>query len=192
VSEALFLRLVDRLAGEPAVELSFDDGNRSDVATALPALVERGLTGRFFPLAGRLRTRGSLDPADLRALVAAGMTLGSHGMDHIPWRRLDAATRHREFTVAREALAEAAGAAISEVALPFGQYDRATLLGLRRRGYRHAFSSDRLRVDPTLWFQPRFSVHQGDTVDTVVGHLRRTSRRQELLTRAKIGVKRLR
>jgi len=37
------------------VQLSFDDGNRSDVGIALPALLERELSATFFVVAGRDR-----------------------------------------------------------------------------------------------------------------------------------------
>src|SRR5699024_7169464 len=106
-------------------------------------------------LAGRLGAPGSLGPADLRDLVAAGMTVGSHGMDHVPWRRLTPAGVDRELVDARERLSEAAGAPVLDAALPLGRYDRATLGHLRRLGYRSVHTSDRRRAREGAWLQPR-------------------------------------
>jgi peptidoglycan/xylan/chitin deacetylase (PgdA/CDA1 family) len=189
VPTPFFLHLLDELVGLPGVELSFDDGNSSDVETALPALSERGMTAGFFALAGRLHAPGSLGADDLRSLVAAGMSVGSHGMEHVPWRRLDAEAQHRELTTARDLLADAAGVPITEVALPFGQYDRRTLDGLRSRSYRHVYSSDRLPANPSRWFQPRYSVRQGDDVGDVAALAGRARRQPALLARAKVLVK---
>ena len=80
-----FLGMLDVLAACPAVRISFDDGNASDVEVALEALRKRRLTASFFVLAGRLGSAGSLDAEALRELDRAGMTVGTHGMDHRPW-----------------------------------------------------------------------------------------------------------
>src|SRR5262245_62431527 len=75
VSRDQFLRILDRVAAHSALpnfKLTFDDGNTSDLELAAPALAERGLTGTFFVLTGRLDGVGSLDAGDLRALAALG------------------------------------------------------------------------------------------------------------------------
>ena len=102
VTEGLFRRVLDYVAAQPDVELSFDDGNASDVEVALPALRERGLTATYFVLAGRLQDSASLGPADLRELREEGMRIGSHGWAHVPWRGLDATDEEREFYSARQ------------------------------------------------------------------------------------------
>ena len=43
----------------------------------------------FFVLAGRLDRPGSLRPRTCRPLWWPGMAIGTHGMDHRPWRGLD-------------------------------------------------------------------------------------------------------
>ena len=49
-----YLRILDEVVTWPAMSLSFDDGNASDVELGLPAPFERGLSATFFVLAGRL------------------------------------------------------------------------------------------------------------------------------------------
>ena len=58
ISTTLFLELLDAVMGRDDVRVSFDDGNLSDIAIALPALIERDLRAEFFVLAGRLDLPG--------------------------------------------------------------------------------------------------------------------------------------
>jgi peptidoglycan/xylan/chitin deacetylase (PgdA/CDA1 family) len=167
MTEDLFLRVLDEVRGLPHVDLSFDDGNRSDLEVALPALCERDLTATFFPLAGRLDDPASLGAEDLRQLRAAGMTIGTHGWRHVPWRGLSVDDVQREFVDARIALQDACGALITSAALPLGRYDGATLRGLKDAGYRAVFTSDRFPARPSSWLQARYSVTSGDTLGSV-------------------------
>ena len=167
VGQDLFLAVLDETAGRPSVQLTFDDGYASDVEAALPALAERGLTATFFPLAGMLGQPGYLNTDGVRALSAAGMTVGSHGMRHRSWRGLDAGAEHEELTVARSLIAAAAQTPVTTAACPFGSYDRRVLGTLRRHGYAQVFTSDRRRARAGAWLQPRYSIKRGDTLDSV-------------------------
>lgn len=167
ISARLYHQVLDEVASRPDVALSFDDGNSSDIEHGLPALLERGLNATFFALAGRLEHQGSLSGEDLKALRQSGMTIGTHGMEHVPWRYLSADERHREFLEARDRISEASGSEVREAALPLGRYDRSVLSHLRKAGYDHVYSSDRRRARPASWFQPRYSLHADDTIDTV-------------------------
>lgn len=167
VSEDLFHAVLDEVARRPWVQLTFDDGYASDVDVALPALLDRGLTATFFPLAGMLGQPGYLSSDGVRELAAAGMTVGSHGMRHQSWRGLDPESAHQEFTVARSLIGTAAQAPVAAAACPFGSYDRTVLSALRRHGYTQVFTSDRRRARAGAWLQPRYSIKQGDTAGSV-------------------------
>jgi peptidoglycan/xylan/chitin deacetylase (PgdA/CDA1 family) len=167
VGRDAFLSLLDEVQGRDDVRLSFDDGNASDVEVALPALVEREMTADFFVLAGRLGIPGNVDLSGVRALRAAGMRVGTHGMDHRSWRGLDDDDLVTELVEARVAIAEAAASAVDAAALPLGQYDRTVLAALGRLGYRVVYSSDARRARAGAWFQPRYSVRAGDTPRSV-------------------------
>lgn len=161
-----FHRVLDDVATWPSVRISFDDGNASDVEIGLPALVERGLPADFFVLAGRLGAPGSLDDAAVKELATAGMTIGTHGMRHVPWRGLSAAETGAELVEARTRIAAAAGVEVDAAACPLGRYDRRLLADLRRLGYRRVFTSDRRAAKADAWLQPRFSVRSGDTAES--------------------------
>jgi peptidoglycan/xylan/chitin deacetylase (PgdA/CDA1 family) len=167
IGSDLFLAVLDEVAGRPGVELSFDDGYASDVEIALPAIAERGMSARFFPLAGQLGEPGYVDTGGVRQLATAGMQVGTHGMRHRSWRGMDERTRHEELTRARDLLAEAAGTAVETAACPFGAYDRGALAALRGAGYVQVFTSDRRRARAGAWLQPRYSIRRTDTIQYV-------------------------
>jgi peptidoglycan/xylan/chitin deacetylase (PgdA/CDA1 family) len=178
-----FERVLDAVAGRSDVRLTFDDGNDSDVEIALPRLVDRGLVAEFFLLAGRLDRAGSVDQAAARALLAAGMRIGSHGFDHVDWRALDDAAARRELVEAAAALAELTGAPVTRVAVPFGSYDRVVLRRLRGAGVHRVYTSDGGPARASAWLQPRTSLHSGlsaagvrDLVDPHATVLRRARR----------------
>jgi peptidoglycan/xylan/chitin deacetylase (PgdA/CDA1 family) len=167
VDKDLFFAVLDEIRGRPQVQLSFDDGYASDVEIALPAIIERGLHARFFPLAGQLGRPGYVSAAGVRELASTGMAIGSHGMRHRPWRGMDPQARQDELIEARRVLAAAADAPIDTAACPFGAYDRNLLAALREQAYATVFTSDRRRARAGAWLQPRYSVRQGDTIQAV-------------------------
>jgi peptidoglycan/xylan/chitin deacetylase (PgdA/CDA1 family) len=167
VGRDLLLAVLDDLRELPGGEVSFDDGYESDLSVALPALSERGMRARFFPLAGQLGLPGRVDAEGVRELAGAGMGIGSHGMRHRSWRGMDAAARREELVEARQLLSAAAGTVIDTAACPFGDYDRGALAALREQGYRAVYTSDRRRARRGAWLQPRYSVRRGDTRQTV-------------------------
>ena len=116
VEPAQFEELLDVIVRFPSVRISFDDGNSSDAELALPALQQRNLTATFFILSGRLGQPGSLTTADVRNLVQANMTVGSHGARHRPWRTISAGL-HQELTGTQQAIKEA-GTALGQAIFP--------------------------------------------------------------------------
>jgi peptidoglycan/xylan/chitin deacetylase (PgdA/CDA1 family) len=192
VGDGCFRRILDEVRDNPRVRLSFDDGNRSDVDVALPALRDRALHAAFFPLAGRLADPASLAAADLRELRDAGMEIGSHGWTHSPLRGLGVADARRELVDARTVLAEASGGEIADAALPLGRYDRRLLWRLKRHGYRTVYTSDRMPARPNAWLQARYSVTAADTVESIRSVIAHRPGLREARSALVSGVKRLR
>ncbi|MET0672178.1 MAG: polysaccharide deacetylase family protein [Microbacterium pygmaeum] len=192
VRESHFLRMLDEIALHPEVRLSFDDGNISDAAAALPALQDRGLTATFFALAGRLDDPASLRPADLRLLRSAGMPIGSHGWSHIPWRGMSDEVAARELVEARSALSEASAGPVDEAALPLGRYDRALVHRLKRCDYAAVYTSDRFPARAGSWFQARYSVTADDTRESIRARLSRRPGLEDARGLLKSALKRVR
>ena len=81
--------VVTREGSDLPVAITFDDGNESDALIALPELAKRNLKAIFFVVGGRIGMPHYLDRAALRDLVSAGMEIGSNGMHHCDWRKLE-------------------------------------------------------------------------------------------------------
>lgn len=166
----LWPRLADaiveaRSIGDAVVEVTFDDGNLSDVEQALPALLERNLSATFFVCAGRIGRPGYLGPEGLRSLLTSGMRVGSHGFDHVDLRSADASVLRRETRGSADVIGSVTGMPVEDFALPFGSYDRRVLSALR--GYRSVFTSDRGRAGDG-WLVPRESyVRSWGTADII-------------------------
>lgn len=170
LSVARFNDMLDRIADHPdrdALAITFDDSNTSDLTIAAPALAKRGLTARFFVLTGRIGEPGSLDKADISALVDMGMPIGSHGIAHRDWSSLAPAELDEELKASKIVLEEACGFEIKDASIPFGRYNAAVLSRLRSAGYRCAYSSDKGSADPNAFLRARTSV-RSDTTDSAV------------------------
>jgi peptidoglycan/xylan/chitin deacetylase (PgdA/CDA1 family) len=143
------------------VDITFDDGNESDFSLAVPELRSRGKRATFFVLAGKIDQPGYLTADQIRQIDADPLfTIGSHGMDHRPWPTLDGEALLRETAQSQEILSGICGRKIEEVGLPFGRYNRRTLVRLSDQGYVHVYSSDgtpRLRATNPI---PRWSVRK--------------------------------
>lgn len=163
VEEAQFEDFLQVIGRYPSVRITFDDGNASDAALALPALRRHDLKATFFIISGRLDHPGSLASTEVRSLVQSGMTVGSHGMRHRPWRSVSDEELQEELVGAADAIADAAGQPVCEVACPFGSYDRRVLRAIRRRGFCRVYTVDGGPARSDAWLQSRYTVRVDDT-----------------------------
>ncbi len=166
VEEASFLRILDEVVGMDGICLTFDDGNSSDLSIAAPALEERGLTAEFFVLAGLFDSSGYLDEAEVIELASRGMTIGSHGLHHRPWRGLPDPELDEEIVGARSRLEDLLQTPVDHAACPFGSYDRRVLQRLRKADVRRVYTSDRGLARSDAWFQPRNTIKATDGAGT--------------------------
>lgn len=144
ISQDCFLQFLDLVATDPdpsRVLLTFDDANASDYEIALPALRDRNLRGTFFVITSRLGQAGSLSTAQLRAL-AAEMEVGSHGIDHVDWRKQSDQRLEAELAGSKQFLEDCIGQAVTAASIPFGRYDSRVLSAARRAKYVRVFSTD--------------------------------------------------
>jgi peptidoglycan/xylan/chitin deacetylase (PgdA/CDA1 family) len=142
--------------------VTFDDGNRSDLKIGAPQLLKRGLPAEFFVLAGKLGQTGYLAQADVRELFDVGFGIGTHGLNHVRWDRLDPTALDEEIMRSKRILEDVVGAPVVAAGLPFGAYNRRVLQTLRRRGFARVYSSDGgPRLVAAAWPTPRWSIRRG-------------------------------
>ena len=189
VDRQQFAEILDVVAGRDDVRLTFDDGNKSDVTEALPQLVRRGITAEFFICPARFGTAEFVDEHDVGELRRAGMSVGSHGMDHVRWRKLGRSAIEREIVEAKQILEDALDAPVEAAACPFGAYDRRTLSALRGAGFARVYTSDGGRANANDWLMARNSVHRSDSAESIERLLDGAGRSDSLVRRAKRLVK---
>jgi len=159
-----FVTILDHVANQRHVFLTFDDGNISDVELVMPALLQRGLVASFFVCVGHLESRTFMNREHIRYLHANGMRIGTHGMTHRPWRGLTDHELAAELSESRRELEDICGVPVLEAACPFGSYDRYVLMALRKAGYSRVYTSDGGWTSSSFWVQARNTVERSHTV----------------------------
>jgi peptidoglycan/xylan/chitin deacetylase (PgdA/CDA1 family) len=132
-----------KLSATPAVEITFDDGHRSNFEVALPLLDRAGLRATFFVLAGSL---GSSDQfmtwEHVRQLTAAGHSVQSHGWSHRLLTQCDERELADELVRSRTTLEDGLGVAVTSISAPGGRWDDRVATACARAGYTHLFHSN--------------------------------------------------
>jgi peptidoglycan/xylan/chitin deacetylase (PgdA/CDA1 family) len=186
--------LEGRKLPERTVTLTFDDGNASDHAEALPALARRGYQGAFFVSPALVGREGYVDWAQLRELADAGMTVGAHGLDHTLLSRLDDEGVRRQFRECRRLMQDRLGRSPDCMSLPGGAGGPRVVAIAREEGFRVIADSVPRRADPqrragTL---PRFAVRRALDLDgfrSLVEHQPLTLLRSTVRHRALLGLR---
>lgn len=162
------------LPANPLV-ITFDDGYRDNLAGAFEPLQARGMCATWFAVSGLLGRRAAwlapdasgaelMAAADLRALAAAGMEVGSHTRTHPDLTRLDGPALEDEIAGSRRELEDLLGAAVTSFAYPFGRFGAAAEGAVAGAGYRLACSVRPGRFTPEQPLRvPRISVFRDDS-----------------------------
>ncbi|MEU6536509.1 polysaccharide deacetylase family protein [Streptomyces sp. NPDC047000] len=159
-------------AGRGLVGLTFDDGYADFVTGALPVLRRWGCNATLFVLAGRLGGDNCWDPlgprkplltADgVRAAVAQGVEIGSHGLTHADLTRAGETALRAETAASRALLTELTGAPVDGFCYPYGTVDARAVGAVRAAGYGYACA-----IDPGPltgpYALPRLHIGQHDT-----------------------------
>lgn len=159
--------ILDELRRFNLFTLTVDDGNESDVKTVMPALLRKEMRAIFFIPAGKLGQQGYLGRKDVQSLVQEGMEVGTHGMFHRDWRRLNDHELGIEINESKKILEDITGQAVPKAACPFGSYDHRVLRHLRAAKFQRVYTSDGGRAQSNWWLQPRNSLHASDNPDTL-------------------------
>jgi peptidoglycan/xylan/chitin deacetylase (PgdA/CDA1 family) len=77
------------------------------------------------------------------------MEVGSHGIDHVDWRKMLPNRLDGELFGAKRILERCIGRPVTSTSIPFGRYNARVLSAVRRAGYTKIFSSDGGPSEPT-------------------------------------------
>ena len=121
---------------EKNIVLTFDDGLLNHYEIAFPMLKEFGFTATFFVIAGSVGKDGYLTFPHLKELLAAGMTIGSHGFSHGLLTLLPQEKIIEEFRASKEILERALLSPIQFLSIPRGQDNEKIREIAKNSGYR--------------------------------------------------------
>ena len=131
--------------GRNLVGLTFDDGYVDFARHAVPVLRRYGFTGTVFAIAGRLGgdnawdVKGPRKPLmtaeQLREVAAAGMEVGSHGMQHVSLRGVSDADLDEEVNRSRQLLRALSGEEVTGFCYPYGDIDEHVVNRVQAAGY---------------------------------------------------------
>lgn len=153
------------LPAKPVV-LSFDDGKDNQFQQAMPALRKHGMTGVFFIMTVVLGQRGWMTKDDVKKLVDAGMSVGSHTWDHHMVTKYSGTDYTTQLVASRELLSGLSGQDVVDFAYPYGAWNTAILPHLTAAGYRTAYQ---LMDKPLDVKRPELSLRRILAVSTWTG-----------------------
>lgn len=127
----------------PAALLTFDGGYPDQVEHAVPALAAHGFSATFFPISGAVEgDETGTTRNELRALQAAGHTIGCHTHTHRRLPGVSDADLADEVTGSKHRLEDALGGPVTAFAYPDGTCDARVVAAVRRAGFDVAFTVD--------------------------------------------------
>lgn len=123
-----------------SVILTFDDGKEDAIRLVLPALQKRGMRASFFVVTGLVGRPGYLTWGDVRALAAAGMEIGSHGVDHARLADLPDDRVREELAQSKRALETELRRPAEVLAYPYNSTRARISAEAKKAGYRAALA----------------------------------------------------
>jgi|GEM_PF-829914 len=145
------------------VVLTFDDGYRDAYDAAFPILRKYGMTGTFYLIVDRVGTPGYLTWDEIAEMRTAGMSFGSHAIDHPDLRNLPSERLEQEIRGSKDMLAEKIGRDVTDFCYPSGKYDDAVENEARKGGYATAVTTRSgiagLKDDPLTLRRLRITEH---------------------------------
>lgn len=155
---------VKQVGGGPLVTAALEDTLGGDVIQALERLLETRPREICLKVAEALENCLEADPKDvltdsrllsweeLRAVRAAGFSVGAHTIDHACLPNEAPQEVERQLRLSREKLEAELGEEVLDFAYPNGWYSRGSIRALQRAGYRSAVTTEdrpnRLGEDP--------------------------------------------
>jgi peptidoglycan/xylan/chitin deacetylase (PgdA/CDA1 family) len=142
-----------------SVILTFDDGFSSHYERAFPTLLAHALTATFFVTTSLVESPGYVTWSQLREMSAAGMTIGSHGREHIDYTGLSPVSAEDELRSSRMTLEDRLGVPISAFSAPYGFLNRSLTGAAQRAGFQWICSSHPWPADGGAFVIPRLAIY---------------------------------
>jgi peptidoglycan/xylan/chitin deacetylase (PgdA/CDA1 family) len=156
------------------VGLTFDDGYKDFLHTAMPVLESLGFSATVFVVVGMLgkenRWKHTYNPRprmellgamDLHEVTRRGMEVGSHSVTHPDLSGLKPQLLESEVKDSRQMLGELLGKEVEGFCYPYGSLDRTAVEAVRQAGYAYACGW-RTQPEHSVYDWPRIPVSERD------------------------------
>ncbi|HEX9255015.1 MAG TPA: polysaccharide deacetylase family protein [Candidatus Angelobacter sp.] len=125
------------------IQITFDDGERSQYLNAAPLLAEHGISATYFVTPGLIGAAAKfLGWDELRALQNAGHSIQSHGWSHKFLTFCSDAELAHELLASRQLLEDKLDNLVEEISVPGGRWNRRVINACADAGYRRVYVSD--------------------------------------------------
>lgn len=124
-----------RLSSNPII-ISFDDGWSDQFDYGFPILKKYHYPATFFVFTNAIGRPGFVSWDNLRTLLSAGMSIGSHSRSHPFLMKIsDPAVLWDEISGSKDILEKNLGTTVEVFAYPFGRFDATTTAMVKKAGY---------------------------------------------------------
>lgn len=140
---ALFDSVSKHTVPKLPIQITFDDGERSQYLNAAPLLAEHGISATYFVTPGLIGTAAKfLGWDELKALQNAGHSIQSHGWSHKFLTFCSDAELRHELVASKQLLEYKLGASVEEISVPGGRWNWRVIKACTDAGYRRVYVSD--------------------------------------------------
>ena len=139
--EELAHRLEQGVSVDKYVALSFDDGYKNNYSVVLPLLQKYGAKGSFFVINREMGDELHMNEQEIKALIDAGMELGSHTYSHNPLAKIEEKYLVWELDTSRYWLKKKFdGYIVRTLAYPNGSYNSTVAAAAKKYGFYRALT----------------------------------------------------
>lgn len=140
------------------VYITFDDGHLTNYTHAFPILVSYGYTAEFYINTATVGTPGYVNWDQLNEMHSAGMSIESHGHDHVLMNELSAEAVQNQLQRSYELIKQHIGAAPSVFSPPGGRMHPIMQTQIPQTGYSYVAYSEPGVWDGQSEYIPRYPV----------------------------------
>ena len=157
------------------IGITFDDGYKDFIYSALPILEQYGFSATVFMVAGLLGRENDwehwheprprmelLTGTDLCEISGRGVEIGAHSMSHPRLPELDPASLESEVNHSRLLLSQVLDERVDGFCYPYGILDEASIQAVREAGYTYACGVN-TQIDHSVYDLPRIPISEVDT-----------------------------
>lgn len=129
------------LRAQRRVSITFDDGKVSDYVAVFPILAEERKPATFFLNTAYISRPGYLNWSQIGEMHRAGMSIQSHGHEHVYLTRLSAQALDIQLRISKQILEDRLGQPVDCLAAPYGDLNSQVIRVALSAGYRFICTS---------------------------------------------------